>query len=148
MGASRILAGFALALLAHTCSAASKVDHHTVKMHTAFIKNRGDGDFTMWKEAFVTADNDKDGLIPVHEAPRIFKDHYNLVHMKDSGRGAASEIHYMDDGVEFAKMVMDTKDWQGAKLMTYDEFLDALHEYVAIKHKERGALYDMAASIF
>ena len=33
------------------------------------------------------------------------QDHYNLVHMKDSGRGAAAEIHYMDDGAEFAKMV-------------------------------------------
>lgn len=33
------------------------------------------------------------------------QDHYNLVHMKDTGRGAAAEIHYMDDGNEFQKMV-------------------------------------------
>ena len=40
------------------------------------------------------------------------------------------------------------KQWPGSKLMSYDEFLSALHEYVDIKHKERGALYDMAANIF
>jgi hypothetical protein len=30
----------------------------------------------------------------------------------------------------------------------FRRFLTALHEYVDIKHRERGALYDMAASIF
>ena len=50
-----------------------QVDHHTVKMHTAFIKNRGEGDFSEWEKAFVAADHDKDGVIQVHEASRIFK---------------------------------------------------------------------------
>ena len=51
----------------------SQVDHHTVKMHTAFIKNKGDGDFTEWRKAWTMADSDNDDLIPVQEAPRIFK---------------------------------------------------------------------------
>jgi len=51
----------------------SQVDHHTVKMHTAFIRNRGDGDFTEWRKAWALADSDNDDLIPVQEAPRIFK---------------------------------------------------------------------------
>ena len=165
-----------------------QVDHHTVKMHTSFLQNREDGDFSFWEESFRLADTDRDGLIPVREAPRIFKEHYNLVHKKDSDRGAAAEIHYMDDGEEFAQMVcasarvcgayhvqpcrnrlghrgvgrrqmmvcdssafaqvLDTRGWDGNKSMLYDDFLKALHEYVDIKHRERGALYDMAASIF
>jgi len=32
--------------------------------------------------------------------------------------------------------------------MTYKEFIDQLHIYVDIKHKERGSLYDMAGKIF
>ena len=51
----------------------SQVDHHKVKMHTAFIKNKGDGDFTEWRKAWTMADSDNDDLIPVQEAPRIFK---------------------------------------------------------------------------
>jgi len=137
-----------LLALVSLCDAASKVDHHTVKMHTEFIKNRGDGDFAKWREAWDIADLDKDGVILVQESARVFKDHYNLVHMKESGRGAAAELHYIDDGAEFAKMVEDTRGWEGSKRMTYDEFLEALHEYVDIKHKERGALYEMAAHIF
>jgi len=42
-------------------------------MHTAFIKNKGDGDFTEWRKAWTMADSDNDDLIPVQEAPRIFK---------------------------------------------------------------------------
>jgi len=42
-------------------------------MHTAFIRNRGDGDFTEWRKAWALADSDNDDLIPVQEAPRIFK---------------------------------------------------------------------------
>jgi hypothetical protein len=44
-------------------------------MHTAFIKNRGEGDFSEWEKAFAAADHDKDGVIKVHEASRIFKVH-------------------------------------------------------------------------
>lgn len=44
-----------------------------MKMHTSFIKNRSEGDFSEWEKAFLMADMDKDGLIPVHEASRIFK---------------------------------------------------------------------------
>ena len=36
------------------------------------------------------------------------QDHYNLVHhvpVEAGGRGKAGEIHFMDDGAEFAKMV-------------------------------------------
>ncbi len=36
------------------------------------------------------------------------QDHYNIVHhvpVEAGGRGKAGEIHFMDDGAEFAKMV-------------------------------------------
>ena len=51
------------------------------------------------------------------------------------------------DSSAFAQ-VLDTRGWDGNKSMLYDDFLKALHEFVDIKHRERGALYDMAASIF
>ena len=35
----------------------------------------------------------------------LHQDHYNLVHMEEAGRGAAAEIHYMDDGHDFGQMV-------------------------------------------
>ncbi len=50
-----------------------QVDHHTVKLHTAFIKDRKDDDFSKWHEAWLLADHDHDGLIPVQEAARVFK---------------------------------------------------------------------------
>jgi hypothetical protein len=50
-----------------------QVDHHTVKLHTAFIKDRKDDDFSKWHEAWLLADHDHDGKIPVQEAARVFK---------------------------------------------------------------------------
>lgn len=50
-----------------------QVDHHTVKLHTAFIRDRKDDDFSKWNEAWLLADHDHDGKIPVQEAARVFK---------------------------------------------------------------------------
>mmetsp|Transcript_2813 Transcript_2813/g.4579 ORF Transcript_2813/g.4579 Transcript_2813/m.4579 type:complete len:154 (+) Transcript_2813:45-506(+) len=143
--------GLVLLAFAFAVDAASKVDHHTVKMHSSFIKNRNEQDFSDWEKAFQMADHNKDGLVPVKDAVKIFKDHYNLVHhipKEKGGRGPAAAIHFMDDGSEFEKMVEDMMKWSPEKEMTYKEFIDQLHIYVDIKHKERGSLYDMAGKIF
>ena len=50
-----------------------QVDHHTVKMHTRFLKDRKDNDFSKWHEAWMQADHDHDGKILVQEAARVFK---------------------------------------------------------------------------
>jgi len=70
--------GLVLLAFAFAVDAASKVDHHTVKMHSSFIKNRNEQDFSDWEKAFQMADHNKDGLVPVKDAVKIFKDHYNL----------------------------------------------------------------------
>ena len=65
----------------------------------------------------------------------------------DTGGWDGGKSIMVCDSSAFAQ-VLDTRGWDGNKSMLYDDFLKALHEYVDIKHRERGALYDMAASIF
>jgi hypothetical protein len=42
-----------------------QVDHHTVKMHTAFIKARNTDNFDHWEDAWSVCDTDRDGMIPL-----------------------------------------------------------------------------------
>ena len=43
-----------------------QVNHHTVRMHTAFIKARDSENFEHWEDAWKKCDIDKDGLVPLH----------------------------------------------------------------------------------
>ncbi|KAJ1477198.1 hypothetical protein T484DRAFT_1963948 [Baffinella frigidus] len=113
---------------------------YTVRMHRSHLKAREDGDFSTWEQAWKIADKDGDGNI-------VFKEHYNIEN-EGHHAGPASEIHFHDDGEDFAKMVVDTRGWDEQKQMTHDEFMLALHEYVDSKHSQRKALYDMAHTIF
>jgi hypothetical protein len=54
----------------------------------------------------------------------------------------------MQDAQEFLEMVTTNDGWEGARLMTLQEFMDKMHVFVDLKLKERGALYEMAAHIF
>ncbi len=43
-----------------------QVNHHTVRMHTAFIKARDSDNFEHWEDSWKKCDVDKDGLVPLH----------------------------------------------------------------------------------
>eukprot|EP00281_Chroomonas_sp_CCMP1168_P026498 CAMPEP_0206227070 /NCGR_PEP_ID=MMETSP0047_2-20121206/8429_1 /ASSEMBLY_ACC=CAM_ASM_000192 /TAXON_ID=195065 /ORGANISM="Chroomonas mesostigmatica_cf, Strain CCMP1168" /LENGTH=149 /DNA_ID=CAMNT_0053650201 /DNA_START=51 /DNA_END=500 /DNA_ORIENTATION=+ len=146
-GRAMAVSAYLLFLCLAVVDSASKVDHHTVKMHTAFIKARKDEDFSHWKEAFEKADSDKDGKIAVKEVGRVFKEHYNLYH-EEKPRGMAAEMHFMDDANDFIAMVERNEGWADTHQMTEEEFMKHMHTYVDIKLQERGSLYDIAAHIF
>ena len=58
------------------------------------------------------------------------------------------QVHFAQDAAEFVTMVSSGDGWGPATQMTEAEFLTKMHDFVDLKHQERGALYEMAAHIF
>uniref|UniRef100_A0A6U6BI35 EF-hand domain-containing protein n=1 Tax=Guillardia theta TaxID=55529 RepID=A0A6U6BI35_GUITH len=121
----------------HPCQCAIKEGHqgkHHYTQPSVDVKE----DIELWKQAFGTG-----VLVPVKDSKRIFKKHFDMIH--DEGKlRQTGELHDIDDGSEFAQMVQDTRSWDLEKMMTFDEFWQALQDYIQIKIQERAYLTDFS----
>jgi len=126
-----------LCALVHNCNGAVKARHqekHSYTNPSVDVKE----DLQLWRRAFGS-----ESMVSVKDTKKVFKKHFDMIH--DGGKARSTgELHDIDDGSEFAQLVKDTRSWSPDKMMTFDEFWQALQEYVQIKIQERAYLSDFS----
>eukprot|EP00937_MAST-01D_sp_MAST-1D-sp2_P000130 g130.t1 len=119
-----------------------------MKANLEWNRSVDEEDWEDWLRAFDLVDTDGNGHISAREVPRLFKEHFTIIHdqMHEHRKAQftpAEEHHFEQDVEHFLEFHAD-KD---AQIMSWDEFQRMMSTFMEHKTEERKALLDVAQHI-
>ena len=142
-----------LVALTWATKAALAVGPHSMKLHLEWNRCVKEEDWDDWIVAFDRADTDGNGRLGHRDVPRLFKEHFAIVHDKMHEHrkeqfSPAEEHHFEQDVQHFLDYHEERGTKFGEQIMTWAVFKKLMLEFMKHKTKERETLLEVAQHIY